>query len=50
MVGNEAMNSQMKFRLSAEMKEQIMEYCEKHNMSVSEFLRFACNKIFQQEG
>lgn len=50
MVGNEAMNSQMKFRLSAEMKEQIMEYCEKHNMSVSEFLRFACNEIFQQEG
>lgn len=50
MLGNEAMNSQVKFRLSAEMKQQIMDYCQKYDMSVSEFLRYACEKIFDKEG
>lgn len=41
---------QMKCRLTQEEKARVLAYCEKHNMSISEFVRFACEKIFQQEG
>lgn len=50
MVGKEAMKSNMKFRLSDELKEKILAYCEQYDMSVSAFIRDACEKIFQEEG
>ena len=49
MVEDKRMESQMKFRLSAEMKQQIQDYCEQHNITASEFIRFAVNKIFEKE-
>jgi hypothetical protein len=38
----EIKDCQLKFRLTAEQKRRILEYCEKHDMNVSEFIRFAC--------
>lgn len=40
---------QMKCRLTPTEKEKILEYCEKHNMTISEFVRFACERIFQED-
>lgn len=37
---------QMKCRLTPTEKDKIMAYCEEHNMTISEFVRFACEKIF----
>ena len=37
---------QMKCRLTQTEKERIFEYCEKHGMSISEFVRMACDRIF----
>ena len=45
----EVKDCQVKVRITTREKEQILEYCEKHNMTVSEFIRFACFKIFQKE-
>lgn len=42
-------DQQIKFRLTQTDKEKILTYCEKHDMTVSEFVRFACEKIFQKE-
>lgn len=41
---------QVKCRLTQKDKERILAYCEKHSMTVSEFIRYACEKIFNQEG
>ena len=49
MIEDKAMENQMKFRLSAELKQQIQDYCEQHNLTASEFVRFAVNKIFEKE-
>lgn len=40
----------IKARVTAEMQQQIYEYCRKHNMTVSEFVRFACTEIFAATG
>jgi antitoxin component of RelBE/YafQ-DinJ toxin-antitoxin module len=40
----------IKARITAEMQQQIYEYCRKHNMTVSEFVRFACSEIFAATG
>ena len=45
----EVKNCQLKFRLTEELKKQINEYCKIHDMNTSEFIRFACEKIFQKE-
>ena len=43
-------NYQIKVRLTATEKEAVNNYCEKHGMTVSEFLRAAIeNKLFQEE-
>ena len=41
---------QLKARFTADQKQRILEYCEKHNMSVSDFIRFACEKIMEERG
>lgn len=40
---------QMKCRLTQREKAQVLEYCEKHDMTISEFVRYACETIFQKE-
>ena len=40
---------QMKCRLTQTEKQRVLDYCEKHGMTISEFVRFACNKIFQED-
>lgn len=40
----------IQFRLTAEQKELIKDYCRKHNISVSEFIREACTTIFASGG
>lgn len=40
---------QMKCRLTQSQKEEILDYCKKHDMTISEFVRMACEKIFNQE-
>lgn len=41
---------QIKFRLTASQKQAIEEYCQAHNLSVSEFLRMAANEILNKNG
>lgn len=38
---------QLKARFTARQKEEIMQYCEKHNISVSDFIRMACEEIIK---
>lgn len=45
----EIKDCQLKFRLTSELKNKITNYCEKHDMTISEFIRFACEKIFQED-
>lgn len=40
----------IKARVTAEMQQQIYEYCRKYNMTVSEFVRYACTEIFAATG
>lgn len=42
-------DEQLKFRVTAEFKEKVVEYCEKHNMTISEFLRFVCESIIYNQ-
>ena len=42
-------DSQLRIRLTADQKEQIKEYCAKHNITISEFIRITCERIFQKE-
>lgn len=46
---NTTSNTRIEVRLTDEEKEQIKEQAAKKNMTVSEFVRFACEKIFQKE-
>lgn len=39
----------IEFRLTAEEKEKILAYAEKHNMTMSEVVRDLCQKIFEGE-
>lgn len=41
--------ARIEFRMTPEEKQKIVEYCEKHHMTMSEFARMACEKIFNQE-
>ena len=40
---------QMKCRLTLNEKEQVLAYCEKHHMTISEFVRLGYKLIFQKE-
>ena len=40
---------QIKVRITPTEKEQIMKYCEKYSISVSNFLRMGIEKILSQE-
>ena len=40
---------QIKCRLTQTEKERIFEYCERHGISLSEFVRMACDRIFATE-
>lgn len=41
--------AKLEFRLTPEEKEKIKAYCKQHNLTMSEFARIACEKIFNQE-
>lgn len=45
----EIKNTKIELRITQQDKEKIKEYADKHNMTMSEFIRFACEKIFQKE-
>lgn len=38
----------IKVRLTPREKERIVEYCEAHNISISEFIRMAVSRIFAE--
>lgn len=40
----------IKARVTAEMQQLIYDYCRTHNMTVSEFVRYACNEVFAATG
>ena len=40
---------QMKCRLTEADKQRVLDYCKEHNMTISEFVRFACETIFNQK-
>lgn len=42
-------NARLELRLTQEEKDKIKEYAEKRDMSASEFVRYACQRIFSQE-
>ena len=46
---NDVKDWQMKCRLTQQQKEQVLDYCKRNNMTISEFVRFACEKIFKEE-
>lgn len=48
-VMKENLEFQLKARFTAEQKQQILDYCEKYDMTVSEFIRYACERMFQKE-
>ena len=45
----EVKNTQIQIRISPAEKEQIQKFAAEHNMTTSEFIRWACNKIFEKE-
>lgn len=46
---SEASNARIEIRLTAEEKEQIKEAATKRNMTVSDFIRMACQNEFYEE-
>lgn len=38
----------IKVRITPKEKEKIKEYCDKHDMSISEFVRMAVSRIFAE--
>lgn len=42
----ETKDKRIEFRLTAEEKEKIIAYAEKHNLNMSEVIRELCQKIF----
>lgn len=40
---------QMKCRLTQKQKEQVLDYCKRYDISISEFVRMAVNRIFGME-
>ena len=45
----ETKDFQLKMRVTKSEKEQILNYCEKHNLNISEFLRLATIKQLKEE-
>ena len=45
---NIASTARIEIRLTQKEKEAIKEYSAKHNMTMSDFIRYACQKIFQE--
>ena len=45
----ETKDAQVKVRLTNSEKEVIQGYCERHNMTISGFLRVAANKLLKEE-
>ena len=45
----EIKNIQLKVRVTNSEKYLIQKYCEKHNLTISDFLRVAANKILEEE-
>ena len=45
----ERLETSIKFRLSPRDKERIIKYCEEHELNISQFVRWACEKIFEEE-
>ena len=43
-------NFQLKFRVSEQEKEKILNYCEEHNFTISEFLRAATANMIHKSG
>lgn len=43
---NEIKDCQLRFRLTTELKDKIADYCDRHDMNTSEFIRMACERIF----
>lgn len=48
MIEDKRLECQMKFRLSTELKQQILNYCEKHSLNTSQFIRQACKYILNK--
>ena len=40
---------QLKVRVTNSEKDEIQKYCEEHNLTISDFLRVAANKILKEE-
>ena len=49
MRNNEASNSVINFRLTQQEKEKIKEVAAAKGMNVSDFIRYACERIFAME-
>lgn len=45
----ETKDFQLKMRVTKSEKEQILTYCENRNMTISDFLRVAANKLLKEE-
>lgn len=39
----------IKFRLTKEEKQRIKEYAQAHEMTISDFVRWACEMVFQNQ-
>ncbi len=46
---NDKKNIQIKVRITPIEKERIDSYCEEHELSISDFLRVAANKLLREE-
>jgi antitoxin component of RelBE/YafQ-DinJ toxin-antitoxin module len=44
----EIKDCQLKFRLTTELKNKIADYCERYDINTSEFIRMACERIFDK--
>lgn len=40
-------SEKLQMRLTPKEKEQIKEYAASHNMTISQFVLFACNRVFK---
>lgn len=49
MLDKETKEFQLKVRVTSSEKDTIQGYCERHNMSISGFLRVAANKLLKEE-
>lgn len=48
MINEKKMENKITIRISAELKQQIDKYCEVHNIKLSQFVRMACEEIFNK--